>query len=112
MTMNSLEDVREGMDVIDASGEKVGTVKAVKMGDPQAVTAEGQKVGEREGIIDALADAFTSTGDLPDERRERLLRLGYIEVEGAGLSHDFVEAADAVESVTGDAVRLTTDRRP
>ncbi|MFD4420292.1 hypothetical protein ACFWN7_02165 [Agromyces sp. NPDC058484] len=108
--MVRLEDVREGMDVIDASGQKVGTVKSVKMGDPQAVTAEGQTVGERDGLLDVVADLFTGSEDMPAEERERLLRVGYIEVDGTGIGGNFFAAADAVEEVSEDSVRLSTDR--
>ena len=37
-----LERVREGMTVIDDSGRQLGTVAHIRMGDPQAVTTEGQ----------------------------------------------------------------------
>lgn len=106
--MSSLEDVREGMDVVDAHGEQVGTVKFVKMGDPDATTAQGQSVGETHSLVDLAADAFTGHDDPPAEMQERLLRLGYIEVDGTGLGGDFFVAADAVADVTDTAVRLNT----
>jgi hypothetical protein len=108
--MSSLEEVRKGMDVFDAAGQHVGSVKSVKMGDPEAVTAEGQTLGERHSLVKALADAFSGSPDMPDERRERLLRLGYIEVDGKGFGGDFYEAADAVERVSGNAVHLKAER--
>jgi hypothetical protein len=108
MQMSSLEDVREGMDVVDVDGQKVGTVRFVKMGDPEAATAQGQSVGRRNGLIDIAADAFTGHEDPPREMQERLLRLGYIEVDATGLGGDFFVAADAVTDVTDTAVRLNT----
>jgi hypothetical protein len=108
--MSSLKQVRTGMDVFDATGQHVGTIKSVKMGDPEAVTAEGQTPGERHSLIKALANAFSGSEAMPDERRERLLRLGYIEVDGKGFGGDFYEAADAVERVSGNAVHLKADR--
>lgn len=108
--MNSLENVREGMDVLDADGERVGTVKFVKMGNPGATTAEGQLAGESPGLMDVIADSFTDRDDLTAEMQERLLRLGYIDVDGAGLGGDFSVAADGVAGVSDDAVRLNTPR--
>lgn len=35
--------VREGMDVRDPNGHKVGTVELIKPGDPDAVTTQGQE---------------------------------------------------------------------
>jgi hypothetical protein len=110
MQMSSLEDVREGMDVVDPQGQRLGTVKFVKMGDPEAATAQGQNVGESHGLIDIATDALTGHGAPPPEMRERLLRLGYIEVDATGLGGDFFIAADKVAEVTDTTVRLNTDR--
>ncbi|MFC3300551.1 hypothetical protein FJV46_08655 [Arthrobacter agilis] len=106
--MNTLESVREGMTVFDASGDAVGTVAGVKMGDPEAVTAEGQQSEGLGGIAGALVSAFDARSDLPEERRERLLRLGYIEIDGSGLGNNSFEAADAIDRVKDDGVFLTS----
>ncbi|NJC23764.1 hypothetical protein BJ994_002840 [Arthrobacter pigmenti] len=106
--MNDLSEVREGMDVLNAGGKKIGTVKSVKMGDPEAVTPEGQ-TQERGGIVNFLSGAF-STDDVDDERAERLLRLGYVEVDGTGIGNNFYEAADAVDRVDDDGVHLNVTR--
>lgn len=105
--MNDLQNVREGMTVFDSASAEVGTVVAVKMGDPDAVTAEGQTSPERHSVIDAIGDAFTGGSDLPDERRERLLRLGYIEVDPPGIARNRLIPADQVARVTSDGVYLT-----
>ncbi|MCW2131491.1 PRC-barrel domain-containing protein [Arthrobacter sp. VKM Ac-2550] len=104
--MSDLSDVREGMDVFDASGEKVGTVKSVKFGDPQATTAEGQTFEREPNIVQAVATALSGQTDLPEERRERLLRLGYVEVDGKGFGNNFFEGSDAVKRVSGNTVYL------
>jgi hypothetical protein len=108
--MNDLDGVREGMDVFDASGEKVGTVKTVKFGDPQATTAQGQTSGRDGNLVHAVADVLSPQAGLPEERRERLLRVGYIEVDGTGFGDHFFEASDAVKRVTEDAVHLAHTR--
>ncbi|GAA2173396.1 hypothetical protein GCM10009784_07510 [Arthrobacter parietis] len=104
--MNDLSEVREGMDVINAEGKKIGTVKSVKMGDPQAVTPEGQ-TQERGGLVSFLAGAF-STEEVDEERAQRLLRLGYIHVDGTGIGNNFYEAADAVERIDDAGVHLSS----
>jgi hypothetical protein len=107
--VNDLSEVREGMDVFDADGKRIGTVKSVKMGDPQAVTPEGQTQEYRGGIVSFLASAF-NTQDIDEERAERLLRLGYVEVDGTGIGNSFYEAADAIERVEDSGVYLNVTR--
>lgn len=107
--MNDLSEVREGMDVFNAEGKKIGTVKAVKMGDPQAATPQGQTPEQGGGIVNFLAGAF-STQEIDQERAQRLLRLGYVEVDGTGIGNNFYEAADAVERVDDDGVHLDVSR--
>lgn len=108
--MSSLENVREGMDVVDSTGEKVGTVKFVKMGDLEAITAEGQTAGDRESLVDVFIDAFAGRNDVPEQARERFLRLGYIDVDATGIGGDFYVAADEVADVTGTTVQLSAQR--
>jgi len=104
--MDPIESVREGMDVFDASGNRVGRVVSVKMGDPDAVTAQGQQPGRDGGILGAIASGLDGSPDLPAERKERLLRLGYVEIDTPGLGHHGYESAQAVERVTPDGVFL------
>lgn len=102
--MNALREVREGMDVFNAAGKKIGTVKTVKMGDPQAVTPRGQ-THEHGGIIKALGDAF-GADEMHEERAQRLQRLGYVEIDGTGIGNNSFEDADAVERVDDTGVHL------
>lgn len=104
--MNAIESVREGMDVFDATGDKIGTIASVKMGDPEAVTADGQQSEQYGGIAGAVVAAFDGGSNLPDQRRERLLRLGYIEINGTGIGNHMYESAEAVDRVTEDGVFL------
>lgn len=78
-------EVQEGMTVLDSAGDKVGTVRAVRMGDPQAATAQGQERAEGKGILGQLAAAF-ETDTLPDAAKERLARLGFLRVDATGCS--------------------------
>ncbi len=108
--MDVMSRVREGMKVVSASGEDVGTVKNVKMGNPGATTAEGQAAEQSEGLLGALARGFTGAEGMDDERQQRLLRLGYVEVKGAGLSRDFHVASDQVDRVSDDTVYLSVEK--
>lgn len=106
---NPLEHVRTGMDVVDASGEKVGTVETVKMGDPQAATTQGQTGSESDSFLASVTQA-TGADQEPDvnrQRSERLMRLGYIKIDHSGLfsGHGYA-AADEVDRVENGRVHL------
>ncbi|UFU05863.1 DUF2171 domain-containing protein [Ruania halotolerans] len=102
-----ITEVREGMTVFDSTGEKVGTVREIQMGDPQAATAKGQDSGNTGGIVGSIADAF-STGSLPDAAKERLARLGFVRVDASGLfAGDRYAASDEVAAVRDDALHLS-----
>ena len=88
-----IEQVFEGMRVVDADGEEVGKVEFVKMGDPEAVTIAGED---------------PSTMPLvPSPFAERLLRVGYIQIDRKGLfARDAYAAATEIERVEGETVHL------
>jgi hypothetical protein len=111
-----LEKVREGMRVVDRHGEKVGVVEEMKMGDPQAVTAEGQGnphdalvvgVGVLSPVLGVRASGPRAARDVPAEQADRLLRFGYIKVKRGHLlgGHLFV-ASDDIDHVEDDTVHL------
>lgn len=104
--MDTIGSVREGMDVFTVSGHRVGTIASVKMGDPDAVTADGQQSDHGGSIVGAIASVFDGSPNLPEERRERLLRLGYIEINGSGPGNHMYESAEAVDRVTDEGVFL------
>lgn len=107
-----IAQVREGMRVVDSTGEVVGSVRGVRMGDPGAVTAAGQGTGDTDGtggIVGAAIHAIAGD-ELPDGARERLERVGYVRVDARGLfSGDRYVAADEIADVT-DEVRLTVPK--
>jgi hypothetical protein len=105
--MEVIEQVREGMHVVASDGKKVGKVKDLKMGDPEAVTAEGQTDPETGGLVTTGIDAFAETSKLPHHTAERLLRIGYIEVDRTGLftGHAYF-AADELDRVEDDTLWL------
>ncbi|MBB5789239.1 hypothetical protein [Jiangella mangrovi] len=101
-----LSDVREGMTVVDALGEELGTVAEVKMGDPEAVTAAGQQA--EPGGDDLLTSVVRSIWDagLPEQEAARLSRVGYLRVDRT-LARDLYAAGDEVHRVDGEMVRLS-----
>lgn len=108
----AIELVREGMRVIDSAGQEIGNVSLVRMGDPEAVTLEGEVSGD-EGILGGIADAFGfgDEPDLPPTLQARLMRFGFIKVEGEGLfSKDRYVRADKIAGVSGDTVRLSVPK--
>jgi hypothetical protein len=104
--MKPIESVREGMDVFDSGGTRIGIVASIKMGDSEAVTAQGQQPHQAGGLIGALMSVVDGGPDLPEERKNRLLRLGYVEINGPGIGKHQYESAEALDRVTGEGVFL------
>lgn len=106
-----IEFVREGMTVEDAGGEELGQVKLVRMGDPEAATTQGNVRGPTD-VVEALLETLTGTEpDLPEAQRARLLRYGYMQLDGQGLSDaERYVRADYIREVSGDRVTLTVRR--
>ena len=121
--VSPLESVREGMDVVDSQGRRIGTVARVRLGYPEAVTAEGEEVDDRPPVavaaspsadnIQPVAAAVPvpseglSDPDLPQELREELLRAGFIEVHAPGLKGParYIHG-DEIAGISGDTVRV------
>jgi hypothetical protein len=107
--LGPIEMVREGMTVVDSMGDKVGKVEGIKMGDPEAATEQGNELQDT-GILGDLANAVFGDErepDVPGPARARLLRSGYIKVDGGFLIEtDRYVPADMIASVDGDTVHL------
>jgi len=105
--MAVIEQVREGMHVVASNGKKVGKVEDLKMGDPEAVTAEGQTDPETGGLVNTGIAAFAATAKLPHHTAERLLRIGYVKVDRSGLltGHAYF-ASDELDRVQDDTLWL------
>lgn len=106
--LGPIEQVRQGMQVIDSTGAELGKVELVKMGDP-ARTSLGADAPRDGGFLQGVAEVFghESEPDVPEGLRDRLMRVGFIKVDGKGLatSARYV-MADKIAGVSGDAVRL------
>jgi hypothetical protein len=105
--MTVIEQVREGMHVVGPDGQKVGKVEDLKMGDPEAVTADGQTDPETGGLLGTLIDEFAESSRLPRHDAERLLRLGYVKIDRSGLltGHEYV-ASDELDHIEDDTLWL------
>jgi hypothetical protein len=105
--MHPINDVREGMTVVDAADKHVGKVVFVKLGDPEAATPAGQVDLETPDFLEGFREAFRGSDDVPRERAEELFRTGYIEVDPPGLGRNRFFAADEIAGVEGDTVRVS-----
>ncbi len=104
-----ISQVRAGMTVVDATGENLGTVDYVRMGDPGAATV-GADTPADPGFFEAIF-AGQNEPDLPEPLRSPLLRLGFIKIDGEGwIDTDRYVTADLIDRVSGDTVILTADK--
>jgi hypothetical protein len=96
-----------GMRVIDATGAELGKVDDIKMGDPAAVTTQGEEYDDG-NLLDDIGRAVFGGTALPEQIRNNLLRVGYLRVDGRSLfDTDYFVAADQIARVEGDTVHLT-----
>ena len=102
--------VQEGMRVVDATGEDLGKVEYLQMGDPEAVTAEGNehRPDDLVGRVVERALPEESEPDVPDPLRTELQRTGYLKIGGHGiLGKARYVSSERASVVTGDTVRLS-----
>lgn len=91
-----LSRVTEGMEVFDASGDKIGNVKMVYLGG--------------EDLADVEMSRDSVLFDVPEVLRSRLAAAGFIEI-GTGLFHSNRYATgDQVSGVNADGVHLATGK--
>lgn len=103
-----IAQVTPGMRVIDATGEEVGTVIRVRVGDPDAVIAQGPTVGT--GTLEGRVPD-PETGDepeVPPDVAARMLRYGYLKVDTNSLfARDVYVEAGQIAEVREDVVSLS-----
>lgn len=102
--------VTEGMTVVDSDGDRVGTVAEVKMGDPDAVTTEGQTAPEPDGWTMGGRPVRGEEPDVLPQVTAQLLRVGYLRIDTGLLRRDRYVGGDQVVRVDGDTVHLGTAR--
>ena len=111
--------IREGMDVYSYDDERIGEVEWVSFGSvgeedaatgAGAVTADDLRMRQR-NFVDDIADVFSDDNDMPDEFRERLMRLGFIRINATGLfARDRYATPDQIAAVDDDRVTLHATR--
>jgi hypothetical protein len=102
---NSLERVREGMNVLDPQSGQLGHVTRIHMGDPEAASVEGNEPTSVLG--GSWATDLDGLGDLPGELRGDLRRAGFLEVDGPGLEGVArLVPGDRIADVLGETVFL------
>src|SRR5215216_4257549 len=90
--------------VVDSTGKEVGSVKFVKMGDPNAVTDEGQ-VDDSPGIWRFGGDSY-DMGNLPEQARHQLLPVGFIHID-VSWADDRFAGAGQIARVEDNTVYLS-----
>jgi hypothetical protein len=107
---SAMARVQEGMRVIDAAGEDLGKVEYLQMGDPEAVTAQGNehRPVDLVGRVMERALPEESEPDVPDPLRAELQRTGYLKIGGHGIGGKArYVSSERVSAVSGDTVRLS-----
>jgi len=114
-----LNQIEEGMRVVDRDDNEIGTVRKVFLGDVTdetnergggPATASGPEVRD-DTLIDNLADAFLGAEPLPETVRERLLRHGFIRIDVSGLfASDRFAMPEQIASVSDNRVQLRLTR--
>jgi hypothetical protein len=110
--VRTIDKVREGMQVVDRSGKKVGRVEFVKLGDPEAITTQGQIYTDLDDLPGLIARAVVGAEpEVPEELAARLIRMGFVKVDDRGiLDRDYYVAADQIDEVEDRLVRLSVDK--
>ncbi len=106
--------VQEGMRVVDAAGEDLGKVEYLQMGDPGAVTTEGNEHRPDDLVGRVLERALPeeSEPDVPDTLRTELQRTGYLKIGGHGIGGKArYVSSEHVGEVSDDTVRLSVRKR-
>jgi len=118
-TSHILTRVYEGMAVYSRTGDKIGTVEYVHLGElAEADDEDGQEpaagsvFGSYEGsFIEDFARTMVLPERVPDILRDRLLHSGFIKVRSTGLfaANRYV-MPDQIASVSTNGVRLHVGR--
>lgn len=117
-----LTHIKEGMDVYDHSGEKVGEVDLVHFGavsDTQEILGTGpatpaDDVNDRLGegtFVDLASHLFGPDDEMNETVRNRLLQNGFVRVDMSGIfTGDRYVMPDQIASVSNDGVHLSISK--
>lgn len=112
-----LNQIEEGMTVVDAEGDEVGKVKDLYLGttsdEADMLADEDGAVPDRDpypdGIFEQLAEAFVGADEMPEELRARLLNKGFIVIDAGLIGSDRVAESDQIAGVEDGRVHLRSD---
>jgi hypothetical protein len=99
-----ISQVMIGDTVVDSTGKEVGKVKFVKMGDPNAVTDEGQD-DDDPGFFGLGGDSY-DMGSLPEQARHQFMRVGFIHID-VSWADDRFAGAGQIARVGNNTVHLS-----
>ena len=111
-----LNNIREGMNVYDLSGDKVGTVREVYFGtgagfDATPQTADNPNTAVADNpIYTVLTSIFGADDNLPETLRDRMFHDGFIRINTDGIfASDRYALAEQISQALGDDVQLTVN---
>jgi len=110
-----ITQINEGMVVYDCQDRRVGVVEFVKFTDEDTSTPLPDAVGRidnysTESFWGGLTTVFDDPDDISDTMRSRLVREGYLRIDGGFLAPDRIALLDQIADVNHDAVTLTVTR--
>jgi len=111
-------NLHDGMIVVDRDMNLIGKVETFRASDedpthpgPETVTGSPIVEQDRNSLTAILADVFRPDDELPQEMQEKLLRDGFIRVDGEGLfAADRYVFPEQIERVDGDRIVLKVSR--
>lgn len=109
------QELHKGMKVYDSTDARIGTVEDFKFTDEDPATPGAETVDvnpiERQpdnDLVHAIARAFSPDDNLSDELKDRLIRKGFVRIDGEGLfAADRYITPDQIASVRDDRLVLT-----
>lgn len=105
--MTVIEQVHEGMQVFSRVGKKIGKVEDVKLPEPDATIDAGTDGfgidGPNPNFVRSVLD---NNEQVPIERAERLIRQGFVQVNGTGIGNHFYVEATRLDHIEGEDLYL------
>lgn len=101
-----MKAIHKGMDVVDTNRETVGKVDQVYFGSDTSEQSSGQG-----GLLENVVRSLTGDDRIPEVLRQRLLREGYLRIDGAGLftGHSYV-LPEQIDIVASEKVGINVTR--
>ncbi len=113
-------NIKEGMSVYDAKGDKVGKVKQLYFGASSeaanedgvgSATAPDIATGVEDNLVEDIAQAFTTEDQFPEALRKRLLHDGFLRLDATGIfTSDRFVTPEQISNVNGDRVNLNVTK--